>query len=254
MPVSSSVTSNRPTTMQETGNNNNQNNILSIRISTDGFSFVAGNRTGEIRFSKPDESFNRTKAICMCEPALQQSFTRVNIYLSNRYSCMLPKIDPRDAGEVLRSSFSSLKEHNGHTFISSNILGYDMINCFAIPAHLHDFLISLYPSCQICHNDSIFAAQALRHSRIGGNRQVWVSIEGNDIAITYCDNGRMQFMNHFELNGDNDALYYIGAIYEQFQLSQKNDFLMICGKCDALEEIGRRIGNCQHKESIYAYN
>jgi len=243
------VTSNNQTTMPETGNNPDLHS-LSIRISTDGFSFCTNNEKKELYFTKKDPDFNRCKAICLCEPSLQKDYGKTTIFYNGIFATLVPSTitDSTNLESILLFNFPEISSDK-FDYISNAVIGYDITYIFAIPKALHNFLDDTFPACKIMHANSITLQIALKDSKKQGEKLVWADVSKSEAYIILAEEGKLKFANRFELTGDKDILYYCGCVFEQFALSQHNDKLYVSGDITCIDTLQNYFANCIYKET-----
>ncbi|NCC98402.1 MAG: DUF3822 family protein [Bacteroidia bacterium] len=235
--------------MPETGNNPDLHS-LSIRISTDGFSFCTNNENKELHFTKMDSDFNRCKAICLCEPSLQEDYSKTTILYNGIFVTLVPSmiIDSNNLESILLFNFPEVSSDK-FDYISNAIIGYDITCVFAIQKELHKFLYNNFPACKIMHANSLSLQRALKDSKRQGEKLVWADVSKSEAYIILAEEGKLKFANRFELTGDKDILYYCGSVFEQFALSQHNDKLYISGDIKCIETLQNYFANCIYKET-----
>ena len=228
--------------MQVTGNNI-QNNSKSIRFSTGGLSFCVNGKCKDITFEKPDENFRKSMAICLCEETISE--TEIwEIYIENPYYTIIPKeIGNKEICiSAFKLNFPDIP--NNHIIMAEDISRHDMICTFAVHNGLYEFIKTHFPLHQIHHYSSYEIIRAIEDSKINGAKQVWASVNNNSLLVNLVENGKLLLTNIFNIKTPTDCLYFIGSIYEQFDLSRKDIPLFFCGDKSYLKLLEKHISHC----------
>ena len=213
--------------MQVTGNNI-QNNSKSIRFSTGGLSFCVNGKCKSFSFDKMDENYHKSMAICLCEDLMKESGIW-EIYVDSPYYTIVPK---EIAGkDICISAFKlNFPEINAnHIIMSEDVERHDMINTFGIHKGLYNFITTHLPLHKIHHYSLNGIVKSIEQSKSSGTKQVWAIVENNSLYIHLVENGKLLLSNSFNIKKPTDTLYFVGSIYEQFELSTKNTELYFSG-------------------------
>ena len=234
--------------MQVTGNNI-QNNSKSIRFSTGGLSLCVNGKCKTITFEKTDENFRKSMAICLCEDAINE--TEIwNIYIDNPYYTIVPKeIGNKEICiSAFKLNFPDIT--NNHIIMAEDISMLDMICTFAIHNGLYEFIKTHFPLHQIHHYSSKNITKAIEHSKSNATKEVWASVNNNSLLINLVGNGKLLLTNSFNIKTPTDCLYFIGSIYEQFDLSRKDIQLFFDGDKSYLDLLEKHISQCNNTTTL----
>jgi hypothetical protein len=230
--------------MQVTGNNI-QNNSKSIRFSTGGLSLCINGKCKSFSFDKIDENFHKSMAICLCEELMKDPHIW-DIYIDNPFYTIIPK----EIGnkEICISAFKlNFPEINtNHIIMSEEIDRHDMISIFGIHNGLYEFIKAHFPLHKIHHYSINAIIKSIEHSKSNGTKEVWASVENNSLLINLVENGKLLLTNSFNIKTPTDCLYFIGSIYEQFDLSKKNTPLFFLGDKSYLKLLEKHISHCHN--------
>ena len=228
--------------MQVTGNNI-QNNSKSIRFSTGGLSFCVNGKCKNITFEKPDENFRKSMAICLCEDTICE--TEIwDIYIESPYYTIVPKeIGNKDICiSAFKLNFPDIQ--NNHIIMAEDISRHGMICTFAVHNGLYDFIKTHFPLHQIHHYSSKEIIKAIEDSKLNGTKQVWASVNHNSLLVNLVENGKLLLTNIFNIKTPTDCLYFVGSVYEQFDLSRKDIELFFNGDESYLKLLEKHISHC----------
>ena len=214
--------------MQVTGNNI-QNNSKSIRFSTGGLSFCVNGKCKSFSFDKTDENFHKSMAICLCEDFLKEP-NIWDIYIDSPYYTIIPReIAGKDiCVSAFKLNFPEI--NSNHIIMSEDIDKHDMISVFGIHKGLYDFITTHIPVHKIHHYSLSNLVKSIENSKSSGTKQVWASQLNNSLYIHLVENGKLLLTNSFNVKKPTDTLYFIGSIYEQFNLSAKQVELYFSGE------------------------
>ncbi len=225
--------------MPVTGNNIDNNNI-SIRIATDGFSFCANGKKELHHFTESDDKYYRSMAICMCDNKIQSNAQNISVYFDAPLSTIVPQdiYSENYALPLLAFCYEQVKNKPEDYVLSANtVLGHNVVNLFAVPKELHNFLHGYFGQKQIFHAQTPFISRALRESKQRNDKEVWLSLSENSAYFLLCDKGNLLFSNRFKLRTDTDLLFYTGSVYDKFELSQADCPLYVCNEGSSTGEI-----------------
>ena len=212
--------------MQVTGNNI-QNNSKSIRFSTGGLSFCVNGEYKHFSFDKTDENFHKSMATILCEDICTSNIW--DIYIDSPYYTIIPKeIADKD---ICISSFKlNFPEVNSnHIIMCEDIDRHDMICTFGIHKGLYNFIKTHLPLHKIHHYSLNGIVKSIEQSKTSGAKQVWATMENNSLYIHLVENGKLLLSNSFNIKKPTDTLYYVGSIFEQFDLPTKTTELYFSG-------------------------
>ena len=230
--------------MQVTGNNI-QNNSKSIRFSTGGLSFCVNGKCKSFSFDQTDENFYKSMAICLCEDLVED--TNIwDIYIDNPYYTIIPKeIGNKDICiSAFKLGFPDINVN--HIVMSEDIDRHNLISTFGIHSGLYNFIKTHFPLHKIHHFSTNSIIKSIEHSKSNGTKEVWAYTENNSLLINLVENGKLQLSNSFRIKTATDCLYFIGSIYEQFDLSKKNTPLFFYGDKSYMKLLEKHISHCHN--------
>jgi hypothetical protein len=230
----------------ETGNNlttSHEEEILSIRLSTDGFSFYIYNPRRAafttVLHRDVNASISMTanlKREYQELELLQQDYRGVNIIFSGRRYTYVPSemMDPSDADLV----FHYNQQHQDNEVVMVNQLK----NCgatvlFGIDKSTASFLREHLPSARLYAQTSLLCDYFAQKSRGGVRRKMYVSLRGEGVDILTFENGNLLIANSFDTARDADNIYYILATWQRLALDQEADELHLSGNREKISAI-----------------
>jgi len=231
--------------MQETGNNIKDKKELSIRFSVGGFSLFTGEEEKRIDFSLPDTSFLRCCAICLCEEAIWKDYSNINIQIDDEPATLVPSsvFSQTDCLSLMRFNYPSI-DFSKYTIETQSIDGFDITNTIAVNCHLSSFIKEYLPHATITHISSKLVSKALRGAKTNERCEVWAYQSFGSLFVAVAENGNLILSNRYNITSDTDILYWIGAIFNQFKLSQQHTPLYFSGEKNNFETLKEHIANC----------
>ena len=168
-------------------------------------------------------------AICLCEDFLKEP-NIWDIYIDSPYYTIIPReIAGKDiCVSAFKLNFPEI--NSNHIIMSEDIDKHDMISVFGIHKGLYDFITTHIPVHKIHHYSLSNLVKSIENSKSSGTKQVWASQLNNSLYIHLVENGKLLLTNSFNVKKPTDTLYFIGSIYEQFNLSAKQVELYFSGE------------------------
>ena len=208
---------------------------LSIRLSTDGFSFSVFNPHGDGTLStinyQVDESISLTANLKQTFRELDwlnHSFRRVNILVANRRYTFIPLDFFEDEQAECVFYYNHCKREN--ELIQYNILHKNnIVVLFGMDKSSHSFLLEQFPHARFYAQASPFIDYLAAKSRLGNNRKLYAHIHHTAIDMYSFERGRLLLGNTFECKETADQIYYLLYSWKQLGLNQEQDELHLCG-------------------------
>ena len=209
---------------------------LSIRLSTDGFSFSVFNPLGDGELSfydrKVDESLSLTanlKQTFREVEWLSHSFRRVNVLMADKRFTFIPLEFFED--EQAEAVFYHNHPKQNNELVQYNILQKNnIVVLFSVDKSVCSFLCEQYPDVRFYSQASPFIEFFATKSRLGNNRKMYVHSRKEAIDIFAYERGRLQIANSFPCKETNDRIYYLLYIWKQLGLEQERDELHLTGE------------------------
>lgn len=230
--------------MQETGNKNSSS-TLSIRFSADGFSFCADGKTKSIKFDKSDSSFRRCCAVSLCEPELWKEYADVTILIDTISATLVPSsiFDETECQDILHFNFPSI-DMDSMEVRSDYIDGFDITDIYTIDKELSSFISENFPYAVTEHALTALIRKSLRSSRTNDSKELWINVTEKNLYVSAVQGGTLLMANHYPLSAQDDILFWIGSIYNHYNLSQQSVPLWISGDEKLSEQLSERIAVC----------
>ncbi len=214
------------------GNKKLNEQELSIRIYSDGFSFSTLHGQQEV-CAREGESLKEALENAFRKNALlRPDYDEVHIY-ADYPSTRIPLDEFRseEAQALYRLTFGqgSMQGMNMHYEM---LPALEVIEVFVIDRDIEELILHHYPQASI-HSffgqlmDRTFSRDKRRKDEA---RRLYVHSNGRQLFLFTYDQGKLQFANSFEARNTNDRLYYLLYVWKQLEMKQKGDICILLGE------------------------
>jgi hypothetical protein len=235
----------------ETGNNVvtsfEGQEILSIRLSTDGFSFYIYNpRKGSYSLSTTREVNDSISLTANLKHEyqeldfLQGEFAGVNIVVSGRRFTYVPKelLDEDDADLV----FHYNQEHRDNEVAMVNQLkNGNAAVLFGLDKSTQAFVDDHFHGARFYSQSALLCDYFAVKSRGGVARKMYVAFRGDGLDLFAYEQGSLIMANSFDTSRDADNTYYILAAWKQLGMNQETDELYLTGNAERINAIEKEL-------------
>ncbi|MEG2150577.1 MAG: DUF3822 family protein [Bacteroidaceae bacterium] len=208
---------------------------LSIRLSTDGFSFSIYNPISDSSFcyiplgikSELPMAVN-VKDIFQRLDFLQHPYKRINVLSVNHRFTLIPfeVFDEEQTEDILYQNHP--KQEN--EIVLYNILKRaNTVTTFSMDKSVHQLLEEQFNTVYFYSQASPLIEYFAGKSRIGNSKKMYAYLRDNSLEIYCFDRGKLMLANSFNCNKTEDRMYYILYIWEQLNFSQERDELHFTG-------------------------
>ncbi len=222
---------------------------LSIRLSTDGFSFSIYNpiRTNSFcYFSRPvDPSLSLTanvkEMLAQETELLNHSYKKVNVLVVHKRFTLIPieLFEDEQAEELFYYNFSRQENEE----VLYNILGKSSLTvAFSIDKSIHGQLTELFPAARFYSHMSPLIEQFTEKSRLGNSNKIYAYVHEGMIDVCVFERGRFLMANTYPCREDADRLYYLLYVWKQVGFDQQRDELHLAGRLSRKEELAGELG------------
>ncbi|WP_455587398.1 DUF3822 family protein [Bacteroides sp.] len=226
--------------MLETGNNNidfskSEQYTLSIRLSTDGFSFSIYNPIHESSLSffekeiTPSLSLTANlKEVFRETDFLTLSYKRINILMADKRFTHVPL-------DFFEEAAAEMLFYHNHSKKENEIVLYNVLSrnnaavIFGMDKSAHLFLKEQFPEAQFYSQASPISEYFSTKSRLGNSKKMYVSLRKNTIDLFCYERGHLLLANSFECEQTADRVYYLLYTWKQLNFNQERDELHLTG-------------------------
>ena len=200
---------------------------LSIRLSTDGFSFSIFNPLGEGRFSfhehGVDDSLSLTANLKQAfreTDWLKNPFRRINVLMAGKRFTFIPLEFFED--EQAETVFYHNHSRQDNELVQYNILHKNnIVVLFGMDKSACSLLREQYPDVRFYAQASPLIEYFAAKSRLGNCRKMYVHLRKEAAEIYAYERGRLAFANTFACKETNDRLYYILCVWKQLGMAHE---------------------------------
>ena len=208
---------------------------LSIRLSTDGFSFSIYNPIHDDSFSviekEIDTSLSLTanlKAVFHESDFLGHSYKRVNIMLASKRFTIVP-LDLFEEEQADLLFYHNHQKRENETVIYNILKNNNVVIVFGIDRSAYSFLTEQYPEARFYSQSTPLIEYFSVKSRLGNSKKMYVSVREEGIDIYCFERGHLLLANSFECSHTEDRIYYLLYAWKQLEFNQERDELHLTG-------------------------
>lgn len=216
---------------------------LSIRLSTDGFSFSVFNPMGDGELSffdrEVDEGLSLTanlKQTFREVEWLSRSYRRVNILMADKRFAFIPL-------EFFEDEQAEIVFYHNHPKRENELVQYNILHknnivvLFGMDKSACTFLREQYPDAKFYSQASSFIEFFSMKSRLGNCRKMYVHLRKDAIDVYGYERGRLLLANSFACKETADRIYYLLYIWKQLGFEQERDELHLTGALHDKEQL-----------------
>jgi hypothetical protein len=231
--------------------NSSERYILSIRISSDGFSFsgtIPDKRNSffyrQITFDRSKDYATSLKDAFFEEECLSWTYKKINIHcFTTNYLC-IPEVfyDDNKKDEAMQYAFLAPTEIG----LSNQLLSGKNRILFSIEKEVYGFLSRSFVNPEFIHHLTYPCNTWKRQSELSFSGQTHVILNRKTIDIACSKRGELVFLNSFDYTAPDDALYFISYVWKQTEMNQLKDRLFIFGHADYKKDLIASLKNYIH--------
>lgn len=216
---------------------------LSIRLSTDGFSFSVFNphNNAETLISDYpiDESLSLTanlKNAFNDTECLQHNYLRVNILMAGQRVTYMPLelFEDEQTEEIFY--YNHPKQAN-ETILYNILSNNNLVVLFSIDKSTKNFLTERFPNAKFYAQSTPLIDFFSTKSRLGNCRKLYAHLRKEGMELFAYERGRILLANSFPCKETADQVYYLLYIWKQLGFEQERDELHLTGKFLAKEAL-----------------
>ncbi|MDR0938173.1 MAG: DUF3822 family protein [Mediterranea sp.] len=218
---------------------------LSIRLSTDGFSFSIYNPLEEGSARTIDKEVDEARSLTAnLRAALREldfmgfAYKRVNVMVTGRRFTTVPLETFEGEEEEAETLFLCNHPWQENEKVMFNLLTRsNIVVIFGIDKSVLSLLGEQFA-------DAHFYAQATplidyfgAKSRLGNSKKMYVFVRGEELGIYVFERGRLLLANSFGCACTADRLYYLLYVWKQLDFDQERDELHLAGPLPGKDEL-----------------
>ncbi len=223
--------------------NKSEQYTLSIRLSTDGFSFSVFNPLGDGELSvfdrKVDESLSFTanlKQTFRETEWLNHPFRQVNALIASKRFTFIPL-------EFFEDEQAEIIFYHNHPKQENEIVQYNILQknnvvvLFGTDKSTYTYLREQYPGVKFYSQVSPFIEFFSVKSRLGNSRKMYAHLQRKSMELFAYERGRLLLANAFECKTTPDRIYYLLYVWKQLGYEQERDELHLTGNLHDKEQL-----------------
>lgn len=216
---------------------------LSIRLSTDGFSFSVFNPLGDGELSvfdrKVAESLSLTanlKQTFRETEWLNHPFRQVNVLIASKRFTFIPL-------EFFEDEQAEIIFYHNHPRQENEIVQYNILQknnvvvLFGTDKSTYAFLREQYSGVKFYSQVSPFIEFFSVKSRLGNSRKMYAHLQRRSMELFAYERGRLLLANAFECKTTPDRIYYLLYVWKQLGFEQERDELHLTGNLHDKEQL-----------------
>jgi len=215
-------------------------NILSIQVSLDGFSFygldkVTGKRVNLIDLhtddtSTPDKILLKLQKVFDHNEEYLNRFSNLQVVYSNELFTVVPQslFDPDHITDYLKYSTKILSTD---FIVYDEIEAYDLIVVYIPFANINNFFFDHFGSFSYHHSISLFVKHVL-NTALTDDTGITVQLHDRNFDLIAHKGKKLILVNSFNFQNAEDFVYHILFCYEQLNLDPNEHKLTLIGIID----------------------
>lgn len=214
-------------------NNILQNKSFSIHFFKNGFSFCTDDNTNY--FSHPNDTTEFENSIKNFLNNNQKNFEYFSIIFFQQPSTLIPTIffDESRLDDYLSFYF---KKSETEIIVYDELKKEDSTNVYSIPKKVYNVIGKLDVNFNVFHYTSILIKKVLTLcSTEKFSKQLFIHLHFDAMDIFLVENNKLIFYNRFVVKNQNDFMYYLFFVVEQFDLGPNDFEIQFLGRIDAFE-------------------
>lgn len=229
--------------IETTDFNKSEQYTLSIRLSTDGFSFSVFNPLDEQRFSCEDYAVNEELPLTANlqeafgrKAWLKHPFRRVNVLVSDKRFTFMPlEFFQEELAETV--FYHNHPRRNNETVLYNIRQRSNLAVLFALDQNAHNFLRQQYPNVYFYAQASPLTDFFATKSRLGNSRKMYVHIRREALDVFCFEYGRLLLGNSLQCSVTADRLYYLLYLWKTLGFDQERDEMHLTGFLEDKEQL-----------------
>lgn len=215
---------------------------LSIRLSTDGFSFsITDESATEIIFHtwKTNETLSlnaNLKQAFLDLEWLKRPFKRVNVIMASKRFTLVPLEYFED--ELTETFFyHNLPEKENET-VKYNILHRsNVVVLFGMDKSARNYLREQYDNLKFYSQVTPFMEHVTTLNRTAHNSKIYIHLRNKALDTLAYQGSKLLLANSFDCRNISDYLYYILYLWKQLSFDQEKDELCLTGSVAGKEQL-----------------
>lgn len=216
--------------------NHSEQYTLSIRLSTDGFSFSVYCPSMEPSFRYFPFAVNRglsmmanvKEMLLQHDDLFQQKFRQIRIYVADaRYVAVPLELFSTEKMEMLYTQTQPLTA--GHTVLFNELPRTHVVMLFSLHKAVHQLLLDRFPEAKFYASVAPLTEYFAGKSFLGNCKKLYAYLQEGQLTVVGLEHGKLLLLNSFPCKQSTDYLYYLLYIWKTLELDQQRDELHLVG-------------------------
>lgn len=221
----------------------------SIHVFMNGFSFCTPTKTDFIPFSDGIDTFKEVlKELIDFYP--KQTFAATQVVYYHQPSTFVPvAFFDADLLPNYLQLYGTIEK--SHELIYEEIEALDQVQVYAYPKEIHLILKKVLSPVYCCHYNSILLTKITEISKtISIGIHLFIHLQNGGLDLYLVDNSTVVFQNHFKIKNEDEFLYYVFFVVEQFKLKTDGFQIRFLGQIPSFESYYKAIKQ-YHKQIFF---
>lgn len=178
---------------------------------------------------KPESQSEHLGRLLHSESFLQKNFKSVRMMVQHSEALLIPEplFDPDHVSDYFSASAPPA---GNEKIVFNRMASCNAILVFSIREDLRHLALALLNDVRFVHEAVPLIESAVRNAdRYGSTDQLHVNINPGTADLVLVKSGQLVLYNRYPVRSDEDLVYFILRVYDQFELSQEETPLIISG-------------------------
>lgn len=225
---------------------------IAIQFGLDGYSFCVNSllsnkcvAIGYQKFDKPvllSDLPSQLNSFLDSQAFLGRTFSKVGFVYTQVKSTLVPN-------ELYTNSSSKVLFEYNHSLDMDETLehqiieGQNITQLFATPASLATVMVNKYKDVRFCHQSSGLFDALVNYSKQQKEARTLVLalFSGKVMDVIVASPSGVKLHNSYEVLSQTDAVYYLSYLYQQLELKQDKNALLLSGDIEENDELHKAI-------------
>jgi hypothetical protein len=213
--------------------------FLSIRFSTDGFSFSTLDpvrnlfiQFKHVTFAQPDNNWEQSEQQIDLEPLFDLEYQKVIVIVDNAYSMLVPNslFKPEHADQLMKFTFDLEPGLNDYQVCMNRVKMADATNVWLMPIKIRQIIARKFQNPVLLHSTTpVLEANLIEDHRNVEQSFVHLHFNEKSFHIMVVDKRELKLSNHFRFENTNELLYYFLFVFDQLKVSVSTTEIHVSG-------------------------
>lgn len=171
---------------------------------------------------------------------LKLNFKEKKVGLINNKNTFIPNklFQPEEVDIYLSNQVGNIP--TDQVFVD-DLVKMDAKNIYAFDQEIYFLIKGLLPNAKFIHNATSVLAGFCDQQNHNSGKRVFVNVKGDHLQIALLDNKEVIFYNSFDFHNEQDFLYHVMLVFNQFGLSPASHPVILTGQITKDSQIYRML-------------